>query len=153
MLRISGRRLDVDKLLSHVTLKPTQVYRKGEPVLPRTQPDGRKLKMSGIGFVASGADFDQFEKQKRDAISFLKSRATTIRKIMDWPGVEGGELDFGISERDGVVQCNLFPAELLRLAGGLGLNIELSLYPPIEEEKKRKKPTRKSRLPHVPLGT
>jgi hypothetical protein len=140
MFRIAGAKLDVDGLLAAVSLPSTMSFRKGEPRL-KTRPDGKRNKDSGAAFLVSDADFDQFKKQKRDAIGFLKTHKTVIRRIMNWRGVDGGELAFGVGQRDVIVQCDYFPAELLRLAGGLGLDIEISLYPPFEEKKNRKKPT------------
>src|SRR4029453_13649532 len=54
------------------------------------------------------------------------------RRLCTFSGVESVTLDFGISRRDVAVQCSQLPSELVRLAGSLGLNIELSLYPAIE---------------------
>lgn len=148
MFRIAGVRVDIDRLLDAVSLPAEMSFRKGAPRL-KTRPDGERNKESGAAFLVSDADFDQFEKQKRDAIAFLKTKKAAIRKIMNWPGVDGGELDFGVEQREVVIQCEHFPSELLKLAGGLGLDIELSLYPPFEEKKRKKlKPTRKlSRAP------
>jgi hypothetical protein len=140
MLRIAGVKLDIDRLLAAVPLKPTMSYRKGEPCR-KTEPRGRRNKYSGAGFLVSDADFDQFDEQKKDAIAFLKAKKAVIRKIMRWPGVDGGGLDFGIKRRDVFVACDYFPEELVRLAGGLGLSIELSQYPIAEEERKGRKPT------------
>ncbi len=150
MFRISGKTLDVDDLLSHIPLKSTQVYRRGEPVFPKSQPKGRKHKESGAGFLVSGADFNRFQVQKRDAIAFLRTKKAMVRRVMAWPGVDGGELDFGIEQREVIVQCEYFPAQLLKLAGSLGLDIEISLYPPFDEKKKRKRPTPSRTLRRVP---
>ena len=149
MFRIAGVKLDVDGLLASVPLASTMSFRKGEPRF-RTNPKGKRNKDSGAAFLVSNADFDQFEKQKRDAVAFLKAKKAVIRRIMNWPGVDGGELDFGVGARDVIIQCEYFPAELLRLAGGLGLDIELSLYPPFEEKKIQKKPATPRTLRRVP---
>ena len=45
-----------------------------------------------------------------------------------WPGVEAVDLDFGFERRDVAVQCDRLPPALVRLAGSLGLGIELSQY-------------------------
>jgi hypothetical protein len=47
-------------------------------------------------------------------------------------GVESVVLDLGVERRDTAVQCDGFPEELVRLAGGLGLGLELSQYPPMD---------------------
>ena len=51
------------------------------------------------------------------------------RRLCTFPGVETVALDFGIERRDVAVQCDRLPEELIRLAGTLGLGIELSHYP------------------------
>jgi hypothetical protein len=140
MLRISGVKLDIDRLLAAIPLQSTMSYRRGEPSR-KSKPRGEKHKRSGAGFLVSDADFDQFDQQKKDAIAFLKTKNAVIRKIMRWPGVDGGELDFGIWRRD-VVQCDYFPAQLVSLAGKLSLDIGLTQYPKAEEEKQNgRKPT------------
>ena len=132
MLRIGGVDLDVDKLLG-INLKPNSIYRKGEPRTPKSKSINLT---SGARYVASNADFDNFEEQKKDAISFLRDNASPIREIMSIPGHEGAELDFGINRRDVLVQSDSLPAELAKLAGELGIDIMLSLYPEPEEKKK-----------------
>ena len=69
--------------------------------------------------------------KKKDAIEFLTHNKTQLHQIMSLPGVEGA-LDFGIVWRDVAFQCDYFPPELIRIAGELGLGIELSQYPPSE---------------------
>ena len=135
MFRISGENLDIETLLASISIPVTMSFKKGEPRF-RKKPDGKKNEASGAAFDVSTADFNDFEQQKRDAIAFLKTRELMIRKVMNWPGVQTGELDFGIWQRDVMVQCDRFPAELLRLAGGLGLDIELSRYPKADENPK-----------------
>jgi hypothetical protein len=53
---------------------------------------------------------------------------------MAFPGVESAGLDFGIARRDGAAQFESFPSELLRLAGNLGLDLDLSQYPVSESK-------------------
>lgn len=145
MFRVAGVKLDIDRLLASIPLRPTMSYRKGEPRL-KARPRGEKKRKSGAAFAVSTAEFAQFEKHKEDAVAFLKAKRTVIQKIMKWPGVDAGELDFGIHRRDVVVQCDCFSAELLKLAGGLGLDIKLSCYPPPEEEFTTRRLPRKSHL-------
>jgi len=130
MLRIAGKNLNIDKLLSKTNFVPQAFYRKGEAKFKKTQPKGEKNKRSGASFRVSTANYDQFEKQKREAITFLKTNRREIRRIMKWPGVDEGELDFGIHSRDVIIRCDYLPPELIKLAGSLGLGIEISQYPP-----------------------
>lgn len=47
---------------------------------------------------------------------------------MDFPGIESRTLDFPVENRDVAVQCDVLPAQLLLLAGSLGIAIEISRY-------------------------
>ena len=127
MFRIDGRSLNIDRLLSAVSLPATMSFRKGQH-RSEIKKDGERNRNSGASFLVSNADFHQFEKQKKDAISFLTNKRTVIRRIMNWPGVDSACLDFGIERRDVAAQFDHLPAELLRLAGELGIDIEISQY-------------------------
>jgi hypothetical protein len=128
VLRAYGEAFDVDRFLAESQLRIITVKRRGEPVHPRTQPDGRRRTRSGVHISASEADFDQFELQIQDAIKFLKENETALRHLCGFPSVDV-TLNFGISRRDVICQVDNFPAELVRLAGALGMSIELTQYP------------------------
>jgi hypothetical protein len=130
MLRIDGTNLNIDRLLE-IDLKPDSFYKKGEY---RTKKSNHTS--SGARYLVSNADFSNFEDQKKDAIRFLRDNANSIKMIMSIPDLEGAGLDFGINKRDVLVQSDSFPAELAKLAGELGIDIELSQYPESEEKKK-----------------
>jgi hypothetical protein len=53
-----------------------------------------------------------------------------VRRLAGWPGIECVTLE----RRDVAVQCDELPAVLVRLAGSLGLGIELSHYPARDAE-------------------
>ncbi len=129
MLRAYGAAFDVDAFLAGCTLPVCAVKRRGEPVFPASQPEGRRHEQSGVHVSVSDADFGEFPRQVAEATAFLRAEAEQVRRLVEWPGVEGVTLDFGIARRDVAVQCDHLPAELLRLAGSLGLAIELSQYP------------------------
>ncbi len=135
ILRAAGRDFDVDAFLASSTLKPCKVHHRGEPRIPgsQTDPGARPNEASGLNLVASEADFDEFEKQVADATEFLLAESEEIRRLVECPGVDGVTLDFGIERRDVAVQCDVLPAELVRVAGTLGLSIELTQYPPKDE--------------------
>jgi hypothetical protein len=126
MIKISGADLDIDKLLVNTTLIVDKSYHRGEQ---RQKINPKKLnKESGASFIVSLAYFDEFEAQKNGARIFLSDNREAIRKIMAWPGVDGACLDFGIKKRDVAVQVDCLDSELLKLAGDLGIGIELSQY-------------------------
>jgi hypothetical protein len=129
VLRAYGSSFDVDAFLTGCTLPVCAVKRRGEPVFPASQSNGRRHDRSGVHISVSDADFDEPGEQIAESIVFLRTEAEQIRRLCEWPGVDGVTLDFGIARRDAAVQCDHFPAELVELAGSLGLSIELSQYP------------------------
>jgi hypothetical protein len=130
VLRATGCDFDVDAFLRATTLKACGVHRRGEPRFPGKQTDSRRHERSGMNIVASDADFNEFTKQVAEATTFLLAQDEEIRRLVTFPGVEAVTLDFGIERRDVVVQSDHFSADLIRVAGALGLSLELSQYPP-----------------------
>ncbi len=86
---------------------------------------------------ASKADFSDFETQKQDVTAFLKENYAQLKQLVS-DGEAWATLDFGIADliSEGEVACQseYLSAELLRLAGNLGIDIEISRYPVQEEE-------------------
>ena len=131
ILRIIVNDIAFDEMLS-IPLEPDSFWRKGESSPSKNSTD-KKFKDSGGNYVVSDAEFEEFAQQKQDAFEYLMHNKTQIRQIMSLSGAQG-TLDFGIIWRDVAVQCDHFPAELIRIAGELGLAIELTQYPPSEDE-------------------
>jgi hypothetical protein len=129
VLRAYGSSFDVDAFLTGCALPVCAVKRRGEPAFPASQPNGRRHDRSGVHISVSDAAFDELERQIAESVVFLRTEAEQIRRLCEWPGIDGVTLDFGIDRRDVAVQCDHFPAELVQLAGSLGLSIELSQYP------------------------
>jgi hypothetical protein len=125
VLRVAGQDFAVDEFLTNSHLRPCAVWRHGE----RRTPHGPPSRNAGFNLVVSDAPGCDLPSQVRDAIQFLTEHYEALARLMAWKGVEGAVLDFGVERRDVVVQCDTLPAALIRLAGGLGLAIEMSLYP------------------------
>lgn len=133
--KVIRHRFDVDALLAGCTLPVCAVRRRGEPVFPARQPDGRRHQRSGVHVSASDADFGEFPRQVGEAAAFLRAEAGQVQRLVEWPGVEGVDLDFGVERRDVAVQCDRLTPELVRLAGSLGLGIERrSTGPPLRPQ-------------------
>lgn len=98
-------------------------------MFPASQPAGRRKTHSSVNVVVSDAGFHAFKDQVEEAIEFLRDEDEELRRLCGWPGVEGATLDFGIAWRDVAAQSDHLPAELVRLAGSLGLALEMSHYP------------------------
>lgn len=79
----------------------------------------------------SDAGFDDVRSQVRDAVAFLRSNQKLLQQAMGHPGASG-ILDFAVEWRDVAVQCDAFPADLVREAGLLGLALAFSYYPQAE---------------------
>ncbi len=134
VLRAFGSDFDVNAFLVGCTLPVCAVKRRGEPVYPTSQPDGRRHTQSSVNVTVSDAEFDDLPRQVADAIEFLRTEAVQVRRLCAFPGIDGATLDFGIERRDVAVQCNHLSPELVRLAGLLGLGIELTQYWSMREE-------------------
>ncbi|MDT0584351.1 MULTISPECIES: hypothetical protein [Alteromonadaceae] len=131
-LRVYGDDLNVIELLEAHNIKPSKIWKKG---LPRFKSAPSKLNSnSGFNVLISGAEWDEFEKQKLDALKYLEEHKSTLSSIAMYSGVDSGYLDFGIEWRDVTVQCDSFPPNLIKLVGQIGFGIELSQYTPDEED-------------------
>jgi hypothetical protein len=126
ILRVSGEALDIDALMSGLTLSADQTWRKGQL---RSKVSGRPHANSGVNFVASDADLDAFAQQVTDATAFLESNSATISKVASFPGVEQVTLDFGVALSGGnVAMFSYLPPPLVRLAAQANIGIEISHY-------------------------
>jgi hypothetical protein len=106
MLRVSGEEFDPDAFATGTALSICRIYRRGEPMFPRTQPAGRTYTISGMNIVVSEADFSEFPEQIEDATAFLRDHQAEIQRLGNFPGVESLTLDFGIERRDEALQCD-----------------------------------------------
>lgn len=137
ILRVSGDNLDVKSLAKKLSIKPYDIYIKGQPIF-KTRPEGKKRQTSGLSFCTSNADFNKLDKQIKDTIKYLTKNRLELKKLTANKNVEYSTLDFGIELRMGynniALQSDYFPHELLKLAADLKIDIGFSLYPPDLEE-------------------
>jgi len=131
-LVILGKDLDIDAFIAKSKLRGfTRIY-KGEPMF-KSKPEGKKIEHSRIVIQTSKADWDELDKQIKDTIRYLQRHKDKLSHIKQVKEVELALLDFGINLRidnEKVhLQSDRFPSELLKLAGEIGLDIELSIYP------------------------
>jgi len=124
ILRVGGPGFNVDHFLRAAALEPYRVDRKGE------RGSSRRLAAEpGVHFLVSDRSFDDLDGQVAEATAFLKAHSQALRTIVSFPGVESPMLDFGVAWRDVAVQVDRVSAELLRLAGELGIGLQFSHYP------------------------
>src|SRR4051794_25408094 len=96
VLRAYGMNFDVEAFLAGCSLPVCAVHRRGEPRFPRSQPDGSRNDQSGVHVAVSEAEFDEFPRQVEEAADFLRVELAQIRRLCEFPGVEGITLDFGV---------------------------------------------------------
>jgi len=133
VLRARGTDFDVDRYLSASSIPSINVYRRGEPRLPASRPDGAKHAGSGFNAEVSTAAWDDLPGQIEDARHFLARHKTDLERLRTFPGLEQLTLDFPTHLRIGtnevVVQTDRFPADILLAAGALGIELALTIWP------------------------
>ena len=132
VLRVSGRRFDPARFLTDSKLEACSVFRVGEPRL-KSRPHEAVHDKSGFNVEVSDSSWDGLPGQVADAIAFLRKHRRSLAKLSSMPDVEDITLDFPldlrIDRKNVFTQFDHFPAELVSLAGALGLGLELSIYP------------------------
>ena len=125
ILRVCGEALDVDSMLTSISIEFDQVWKKGKP----RSIKGKMHTNSGVQFVVSDAEFEEFSVQRNDATEFLKSNEIAIKKMAGFPCVQYCVLDFGVSITEGnVAVMTYLTPELINLAAKSGVGIEISCY-------------------------
>ena len=129
VLRISGKKFNLDEFLNSSSLKPSVVFRKGAPRFKRN-PKDRKIVQSAVNVKVSNASFNKLDSQIKGAIKFLRTNKKELRRITTSKKIKGElVLDFGVAKRDVAAQTDEFPAELLLLLGTMGIKLQVSHYP------------------------
>ena len=127
VLHFTGDHVDIDALADISPVQPATVFRRGEPRSSR--PNSRVCVTSGLNFLVSSADCEDFEQQQDDAIEFLTVHQLDLPKMRQFEGVTSASLDFGIAMRNVISQSDQFQPELITLMAPLGLALVLSQYP------------------------
>lgn len=84
-----------------------------------------------VSIAVSDKKWDDFKGQVADAAKFLAKHETELRKLMASHETTNAYLDFPLYSRlNGEVanQNDHLPRDLIRLAGRLGLGIEMAIY-------------------------
>lgn len=136
VLSFTGDDVDVEVLAALCPVNPHVIFRKGEARSNR--PNARRSVTSGLSFVASEANFDDFATQKEDVIAFLSAHSEALTKMRELPGVEGAVIDFAINMRNVIFQFDRFEANLIAVVAPLRIDLELSQYPAATKSKRLK---------------
>ena len=111
VLRAYGADFDVTAFLAGCSLPVCAVKRRGEPVFPASQTSRRRHERSGVPVLVSDAGFDALPRQVEAATAFLRANAEHVQRLVEFPGVEGVTLDFGLTRRDVAAEWNHLPTE------------------------------------------
>jgi hypothetical protein len=135
-LRAGGVNFDVDSFLATSSLTPCAVFRRGKPKFPASNPKGRISETSCFNVGVSDAEFGDEKSQTRDALIFLKKHKHELKRLAEFPGVEGVQLDFAvhIDIPNVFTQSYCLPPNLLLQMGRLGIEMCISCYATPEEE-------------------
>ncbi len=148
VLRVTGKRFDVDQHLAASGLSPCNVFRTGE-FRSTSRPQGKRHEVSGFTVEVSRGSWSCVDGQVNDAIAFLKQHKDALAVLRSAPGVEDMRLDFSVDlriDRESVlVQFDYFPPALVSRAGALGLGLEISVYPVDLEELVRARREKRTR--------
>ena len=131
VLRASGPAFDVDAFLRTSDWKPCAVYHQGDKRYPRGE---KRCDRSGFNLDIGDVEEDDLDKQIEQSIDFLRLNEEEITRLRHYPGLESMGLDFGVDFKDSPIQSYRFPAVLVGLAGALGLELEVTLYPTSDSE-------------------
>ena len=123
VLRAFGTEFDPQEFLEGSSLKPCNVFQKGDH-----RSETRRRNGGGFTVVVSDADGTDFESQVDDAVKFLRRNQEELSRLRRYEGVTEIRLDFGVYRRMRFVQSSYLPPELLIVAGFLRVGIEISIY-------------------------
>ena len=126
VLRVYGEHLDIDALLSSVSLIAVAIWKTGQERISK----GRFHSNSGANFVASHADVEDFLCAIAEVELFLKQNYDEIYMLTSAPGATGAVLDFAVATRPGlVIQTSNFSSAFLQRMADLNLALAVSHYP------------------------
>jgi hypothetical protein len=124
----------LDFIIESTKLPIYQVYKKGDK---HKYLKKKVYDYNVISCVVSDKDWDDFEGQANDMLSFLKTYHIELQSLkdnfndLDWQF----DMPYNCRLSDSLFnQNNFLPPELLALAGYFGIGINLSLYWPGQEE-------------------
>jgi hypothetical protein len=123
VLRATGEDFRPNDFLNGNQFAACNVFHKGE-----RKAEDRVWASSGFTVIVSEAPGNNSPRQVRDAVEFLRAHEEELSRLLRCPGLEDVRLDFGISRSDALVASYYLPPELLRLAGLLGIGVEISSY-------------------------
>ena len=123
VFRASGDEFVPQEFLSRSSFSACNVFLRGE-----ARGSSSVWQTSGFTVEVSAASGEEFGEQIQDAFEFLNRFRDELSRLADMSGVTNLRLDFGVSRKSGFLQSSYLPPELLKVAGGLKIGIEISIY-------------------------
>jgi hypothetical protein len=132
VLHVLGESFDPRPFLADASLRPYRAFLRGERRFPESRKNLDTFGEGGFSCEVSGSD-GVLAEEVADALAFLVRHRGDLERLAGEPGARLKRLDFGYYARLGgpegiMVQEEVLPPELLGLAGGLGIEVMLSLY-------------------------
>jgi len=126
-LRAWGAAFNPDAFVAQSSLSWDPVWRKGQrrKIVRPGHPE--RYEDSGVTILAGAGE--QLPAQTTAVVAFLRANEAEVNLLLKFPGVDGAVLDFGVHWGDDIAaKFFRFSPELLRLAVGWNLELELSVY-------------------------
>lgn len=126
ILKVYSENQSFKKFAEKSTIPVHFVYDKGE-----RKSENKIFEYNRISFVVSDLEWDDFQGQVKEAISFLQEYFEQLSEFLQNKNITSAYLDFPIDSQlnDQIVsQNNHLPKELILLSGKLNLGIEISIY-------------------------
>lgn len=133
VFHVSSETDSFENFLLNTTLPVYQTHKHGDE-----RSNGKRSPYNDYGFSCdvSKKEWNDFPGQVEDAISFLKSHSYELKRLATNHVVSDMRLDFPVESRlvanELFSQCDYLPPELIKLAGEVGIGIEISQYWPAE---------------------
>ena len=122
-LTVIAKDFDATSFIKQTNIKPDSIW-----INARTK--GVSNTHSGFSMITSSADFNDFKLQVKDTIKFLNKHKEKLKYIKLTKEIQTATLTFVVQsqiEKKGIHSA-FFPRELIRLAGELLLDIEITLF-------------------------
>jgi hypothetical protein len=132
VFRAGGREdgeFDADAFLGDSSIEACKVFKRGEPAFPASRG---VVRADAFNANVSDADGSDIAGQIADAFRFLDEFGAEIDRLRSLPGVKSTCLDFGVNCMHDTLGVHFlrFPPALLERMSRLGIELEVSIYPP-----------------------
>ena len=132
VLRVSGKYLDIETLLTKIVISPIKVWRAGTRRYLEGSSNNAINQDSGATFEISEASFSDLLAQIRDAENFFLAHRVWLTTLASFNGVEHAVADFAVESSPPHWASFSFPPKLLAAMSAFNVSLCVSVYP-VEE--------------------